>query len=377
MNSKQCVYLLGLFMTACGGGDPSSASSLEPAKGDQGAAKAKLAAIPTPQEIIARTVGAGARLSSVASAPAARPSIATAAKLTAPISEYVRFPGGKLLHQSCVHALPNGARVTDNGDVVGTNGDVIQHVAPCQYEPILEPHAPTGAHQPDANGNIEYLYGLPDSASWFDGVVTQVTVPPSPSGFLDDQLFLWSGLVADGTANLVIQPVLQYGLPAAACSTGWSNWEMEDYFIDVNNNGFCWEQTAVNPGDTITEYTLAISCPDNSGVNCNWLVAYVYNNTTYYGVTPTVPAKPNDAIFQSLEGYQLGTCNALPSNSGLGFLSEWYQPVPSWNSYDQSTQISVGSYGPIIQNGTNDPTNCAYGVQAAGIGPALLGELEY
>lgn len=377
MGSKQCVCALGLFMMACGGGDPSSPSSLEPAKGDQGEAKTKLAAIPTPQEIIARTVGADARFPNTASASGPRPSIATAAKLTAPVSEYVPFPGGKLLHQSCVHALPNGARVTDDGDVIGTNGDVIQHIAPCQYDPILQTHAPTGTHQPDANGNIESLNAFPSSAPWFDGVVTQVTVPPSPSGFLDDQLFLWSGLESAGTANLVIQPVLQYGLPAMACSTGWSNWEMEDYYIDVNNNGFCWEQTAVNPGDTITEYTLAISCPDNSGVNCNWLVAYVYNSLTYYGITPTVPAKPNYAIFQSLEGYQLGSCNALPGNGGLGFLSEWYQPVPSWNSYDQSTQVSVGSYGPVIQSGTNDPTNCGYGVAASGLGAAILGELKY
>ncbi len=392
MGSMRCVSIVGVgFVVVACGGDPSSAGSFDDTRGANSApaAASQGTAIRSPAEILAKGVtgldedlvpaaAGAAKLSAVSSV---KPSVAHTAKLTAPLSEYVAFPGGRLLHQSCVHSMPNGAHVAENGDVVAARGDVIEHVEACQYDPILQGNTPTGPNRPQPNGNIEDVYGHPVSTPWFDGVASQVTVPPSPTKFQifgGNDVFLWSGLISQLTSNnIVIQPVLQWGQAGQNCSSGGQNWEMQVYYIDINNVGYCGSQQQVNPGDTITEYSLALSCPDNTGVNCNWLIAYVLNNTTYGNYTNQIPVKLDSAVFQSLEAYNLPDCGYFPNTSGTGFLSYWYQPSPSWNSYNQTTQISVLQFGPSVAAGTNVPTNCPYGVQVGGIATALLGDLSY
>ena len=384
MNSMKCTFVLvfGIFVLGCGSGDGSSTGLPAPPKEVAASASARRAAFLSPAEIIARTVGTAWDQSPEALAKTAQPLVAPVGKLKGPIDEYEEVPGGRLLHQSCIHALPNGARVADDGDVFAATGEKIEHVAPCQYEPILkaaEAAAPAAGAQHVAsrgNGNIEWIGGVPASSSWFDGVVSEVTVPSTPTN-LNESLFFWSGLDNFSVNNQVLQPILSFGFSPQTCSSGGDQWEIEDYYVDDNGNAYCWEQQMVHPGDTITEYTLALSCPDNTGANCSWLIAYAYNSTTYYAVPPSVQGVLNQAVFQSLEGYDLGTCSSgFPANSGLGFLSGWYQPVPSWNSYNQDTQIYVNSGGPTVASGTGDP-NCAYGLAASGIADALLGELEY
>src|SRR5580692_9551873 len=52
--------------------------------------------------------------------------------LDSPPPEYVRVPGG-FVHPSCVHEVPNGARIEETGDVFDASGNLVTHIGKCNH----------------------------------------------------------------------------------------------------------------------------------------------------------------------------------------------------------------------------------------------------
>jgi hypothetical protein len=334
---------------------------------------------------IAIVVCTGAWVSSASGGPPPS-SLAETAGASPVDADYVSFPGGRRIHKSCVHSMPDGSRIEANGDVVldTPTRQTVEHVEPCRHAPLFKGDRQDSAdpsptsHMPIGNGNIELVYAHPTSSTWFDALASQVVVPPPANNFFgESEVFLWSGLVSRNSNNLVIQPVLQWGVAASGCSAGGNRFEMQVYYIDVNGNGYCGSAQTVSPGETITEYVVAEAPCDNSGVNCNWLIAYVRNNVTYGNTTGPVPVKLDTAIFQSLEAYNIPDCSFFPSAKSTGFITDWYEPAPNWNSYNQTSTISIGVQQPTFDQGINVTTQCPYGVSGTTIGAQFLGFLSY
>jgi hypothetical protein len=293
-------------------------------------------------------------------------------------ADYVPFPHGKRIHKSCIHHLEPGAKIQGNGDIVvdGPQGRTVEHVPPCPYKPI----SPEG-HALQANGNIEYEYAHPANSSfnWFNELEVGFNVPQPPSriAIFQEQLALWSGLMSRANANIVLQPVLGYGIAAQGCGgPTWTDYQMLNYYIDQNGTAYCGSQTAVSPGQRIwSAVVLDTSQPcDNSGNNCSWGIGYSVDNGNTWIVNEAfdVPTYMDTALFASLEAYNVNDCGNFPSDNSMLFVPAVSVPGPQWNNFTwtgASNLTIIDQVPPPLPPGI--PSNCGYGIGFTPLGPVL------
>jgi hypothetical protein len=184
-------------------------------------------------------------------------------------SHWIKVPGG-LYHPDCVHEVPNGARVEENGDVT-VAGSVVAHYDTCPHTPIR-----TGRH---AEGLEPAPIGTPcngvgcgwveDAQMWptlpvgqnISVVQSRWTVPPLPSES-GAYVYLWNG-IGTQSYSWIMQPVLQYGAATATApdpdvytsgevygSLGGNYWFIASWLVG-NTDTYHSTGYRVSPGDTI------------------------------------------------------------------------------------------------------------------------------
>jgi hypothetical protein len=308
--------------------------------------------------------------------------------------------------------VPDGARIETNGDIVvnGPNRPVVEHVEPCQHDPVFvdagtpSDNRPRNAQAPSScpadpnNGNFEFVAANPNNnstAGWFNAVEAQWGVPQAPSNFQlfgGMETFLWTGLDSRSSCTLVLQPVLQFGAAASMCSAGGQFWELENYYIDINGNGYCQQVAQINPGDTITgivEVDSSQPC-ETFGFMCSWIIySSAKSGPSASFSVASLLVRLDTAIYASAEAYHIKDCSYYPAGGGAIFAAEPFQPVR-----DSSGNIQVFQFGanPNIDLSPSQapppqgtlplapglPSNCTYGIQLLGANsPALLFALKY
>jgi hypothetical protein len=248
--------------------------------------------------------------------------------LEADPSDLVRTPSGGV-HRSCVHEVPNGATVAEDGTVT-KEGRIIAKYDQCRYKP-------GGGPAPAINGWVEndkattrtntYGYNWPNdtAATWI--------VPPAPSsGDVGQTVYLFNSLQPTDVSS-ILQPVLQYG----STNGGGAYYTMANW-CGIGNN--FWHDTLhqVSPGDTIKGEMAAQSDSCDASGHCFWTVTYAVNNYAYY---TTFSCNFSSKIFRRvdravLEVYGLTACGQFPNTGGTLFGSVFVaQPGPdpngTWN----------------------------------------------
>jgi hypothetical protein len=161
---------------------------------------------------------------------------------------WLQVPGA-LASPNCVHQIPTGARVSDDGQTgsdVTLNGQLIAHYDACPEtsiptrHPVQDPGTGNGwveASQWDVSlkslDDIDYLYG-----TW--------TVPSIPETY-GALIYLFNGIEPSG-GGWIIQPVLQYGDNG---QFGGDYWVLASWLVHSNTDYFVSSPIGVNPGDTI------------------------------------------------------------------------------------------------------------------------------
>jgi len=243
--------------------------------------------------------------------------VANAAPHNGVPEDYVRVPGGKLFHKSCVHHVPNGShlRVDKNKNTFVTlaSGEVI--VRPRCLYPVIKPGP---LHGPAWKAWAEYNNTAPVTK-----LTTAWTVPPSPASYTGQILYYWNGIEpAQNTA--VLQPVLQFGATPAGGGQYWgiASWYVDDSTAQYSDVQQCTINTVV--GDMTV---------DSSGV---WTVTGVCSPQK-----ATLTYTPPDADYTwaypcVLEAYDVDDCvGQYPSSNQLGFnnIKLWVggkQMTPMW-----------------------------------------------
>jgi hypothetical protein len=242
---------------------------------------------------------------------------------------YVRVPGGRRYHQSCVVEVPSGSRIARNE--VFLNGRRIGKLPTCKY-PVKHPKMKPGTNglaPPipevykawDLSANDLNGYGF----DWYNGMRSTWAVPARPES-LGQTLFYWNGFTAGYFGGEVIQPVLQYGIGR---NGGGPYWRLQAWWIEsdlpVFSGAVCFpDDHEIVAGELDTEPG---SCLGNG--QCEWNVVARTDRCEAKLIIQTVN-RMEVAWKGVVEAWNVNTCTAYPDDTGVSFWENYLtEPGPS------------------------------------------------
>jgi hypothetical protein len=259
---------------------------------------------------------------------------------------WVQVPGA-LIRPDCVHEIPKGAQVEENGDIT-LAGSIVAHYDPCPEAPIstrpVHGVAPLYTDAPGTgNGWIEAVLeevslSKGDNIDKIEGTWT-VPSDPSTNGGL---VYMFNALEPT-SENLIIQPVLQYGATSAGGDIGGNYWVIASWM--VGSNALHSPGERVNPGDTIqgTVYITSVS-----GGKLNWEIAAKDTTSGAWsdqGVW-TSGYTWNFAFSGVLEAYNITSCNDLPASHSDEFKGNTVD-----HGYPSFKSVTPGWFGETFSYG--------------------------
>lgn len=260
--------------------------------------------------------------------------------LAAQQAGYVATPAG-WYHPSCVHEIPDGARVSRGSSVTRRDGSSYQ-LPKCLYRAFrTRPH---GARQnalplPVNNGWIEYAHASLGSGNWFKWLSAFWTVPATPAGsYSSSQVFYtFPGLESD---TFIIQPVLSYSA---------SGWQMASWHCDDGDNCIHSSFTTAGAGDAIYGKVVASDCANG---RCTWWI----HTMDLTRETETILSVEDTADYRwvtggALEVYGLSSCNQY-AGSGVLFSNIYL--------VDRYDNIVFPTWTHVVQSGTSP--DCGWSV---------------
>ncbi len=253
-------------------------------------------------------------------------------------SGWVHVPGA-LVDPHCVHGVPDGATVKQNGDIL-LNSAVIAHYGPCPNAAILS--RPHPGSNPATAGDLPS--SGPATSGWVEAMQAHIggdqfayltdefTVPAKPVTQNDGQLIFIFPALEPETQNAIWQPVLQWGATTAGGNIGnWSSWTYAAW-IQATNGQFYHSTNpiTVQVGDVLSGQigVIDFAAPSTE----LWLIEGYDTNNTGLG-TPFVFAESVGLSWTWAYGAVLeaqnikNTCNDFPGGTSGDNL--WTVPTTS------------------------------------------------
>jgi hypothetical protein len=276
-------------------------------------------------------------------------------------ADFLETPGGRV-HRSCIHEVPDGARVDVSGGVTLRSGETLRF-ASCRFavRDARRAHALADATQPKesasflTNGWFEYDAGFSPTNAWGFNWVNRLDafwrVPPAPQQFSNQIVYLFPG-IEPASGFSIIQPVLQWGVTPAG---GGNFWGMAAWYVANDGTVLHSPLLRVSVGDTMEGHLVARDC--TTGGACTWDLMAQDG-----GIASLMTVSVNEAYrwVQKgvLEAYRISNCNKLPVELDTGttfFGVHVYQPGPSTTNFNEITSS-------IAWGGTTLGEGCSYGV---------------
>jgi len=261
--------------------------------------------------------------------------------------DYVRVPGGKLFHKTCVHHVPAGATARSdhkkNTIITFAAGKTVRH-PPCPY-PVINPGP---LHGPAWKAWAEFNNTAPVT-----NLTTVWGIPPAPQSYTGQILYYWNG-VEPSKNTAVLQPVLQFGETPAG---GGSYWALASWYVS----------------DVTAQYSDVVQCTSstvvgNMGIDSSsgaWLVTGVCGSQKA-SLTYTPPDTDYTWAYPCvLEAYDVTDCNGqYPTSNQLVFNNiqlsvQGKQVQPEWapqtknNQCNEHTVVSSATQVTLFWNTQN------------------------
>ncbi len=228
---------------------------------------------------------------------------------------YVLTPFGYQA-SACVHGVPSGSLVLENGTVLTGDGSRISF-QPCPYPRTISSPGPLN-HNSNWVEEAYWLYTAKPITDFYG----KWNVPHAPTSNDGQTTFLWTGLECCNAPNTggqsLLQPVLQWG-PAA--NGGGSYWIMDSWYVTASGAAFystpfisaSWTDNLV--GD-INRGTCNVGC-----TAYRWSVSSE-NLVTLQSTTLQVTLSTTQtSVYANLETYNWLRCNDYPSSGSTNFYS--------------------------------------------------------
>lgn len=284
--------------------------------------------------------------------PAGEPSLA----LAAPRGDYMPTPAG-WYHRSCVHEVPDSARLRKGGLVIRRDGSSYR-IPKCAYPSFrsrpnrvrpgfVEPSPPVN------NGWIEYAHSALPEGNWYRWLSASWAVPATPAGsYSGGQVYYtFPGLESDSFIN---QPVLEYN------RTGW--W-MASWHCDDGDNCTHSAYKRVYPGDAMYGKVVASDCANGL---CAW---WIHTFDVTRGTQTVFSVQDTEdywwATGGALEVYGLTSCSQY-GGSGVSYSSV--------TLLDRNDNVLSPTWTYSIQSGTYP--NCGWDVTSTSSSVSLFYNLQ-
>jgi hypothetical protein len=227
-------------------------------------------------------------------------------------SGYVHVPGGRLVHESCVHTVGAGESVDMDGNIRSADGTV-RVVPPCRHARATETAATT-----ESTSGLNPLHpNVQESENWTAGsdvglLTANLTVPPSPV-MDNDYVGFYIDLEHDS---------LGHGLIAQLMYIGQDQWALEtDYIVSGSPYPQYYSSspiTGVGSGDSLFLAIQGLSGAGNCQSNgaCKWVMTA---EDRTQGETTSISAFL-DVPFRwvwggAMDASNITNCNQLPSST--------------------------------------------------------------
>lgn len=272
---------------------------------------------------------------------------------------YMLVPGGKYLHKSCVHALPEKATLSSNGNssVIELADGSEQTVPSCGYAPVNAKNASRAATKgtvaPIPNnhdGWFEFSEATAPSNSgqaWFREIRADWDVPPDPveDDFGSPVIFLFDSLQSN---SWIIQPVLQWGDNG---SFGGYYWTFASWFVDSSGDAWYSPPMTTQANNTIFGDVWSDTC--STAGRCNWhILAYDLDNLSQSTEADVdrnfIRETFNRADQGVLEGYDLDLCVGYPYATAAGFYNVTAWQPTAGNPNDQYEMYNSATWSASV-----------------------------
>ena len=275
-------------------------------------------------------------------------------------------------HRSCVHEVPNGARV-GRDRVVTRNDGTSYHVPECMYpgrrSKTGQRIAEDRTTPPINNGWMEWAQYSLSGDSRFRGLSARWDTPSAPAGsYSTGQVYYtFPGLVSTTGHPYIIQPVLQYGNNGAF---GGSYWVAASWHCDDGSDCSYSTPISVSAQDDMLGTVTASDCQSGE---CSWTIITrdLTRETQSTFVVTDVDQYPV-AIGGAVEVYGLSACSQYPStgvfysalslsdHNGQGVTPSWSTTVAANPSPECSFSVSATTYTvDLYHNPPPPPTDWA------------------
>jgi hypothetical protein len=262
--------------------------------------------------------------------------------------DWVHVPG-ELIRPDCIHEIPKGARVENNGDIT-VAGEVVAHYDRCPDAPI-KTHVSSGPRPAFADsipgaGTSFADYVQADvslkSGDNISNISSYWTVPQNPTenGGL---FFLWNG-IEPPSEGVVLQSVLQWGVAGTTSEEGpfgGNYWVIAGWLAHgPTGNAYHSPGERVNPGDIIHGET-SITSTTSSQINWKVDIKDITSGVWSYLDAWSTGDQWTVAFAGALETGNITSCTQLP----MTFYDLFYDNVvqhdyptnkavtPSWEGY--------------------------------------------
>ncbi len=252
-------------------------------------------------------------------------------------SDLVATPGG-FRPRSMVHQVQPGEALQVTQDRVmlrNLETDNVQEVALTS-----EPFEPLAL----GSGWITYAYWNNDTGtpvSWF---TTTWQVPPAPATQDNQLIYLFNGLVNNGSNYGILQPVLQWGVSPAG---GGPFWSIASWYVLSTGPAFHTTPIPVNPGDVL------VGVMQLTG-EANGMFSYT---SEFQGIAgTTLPVQSIAQLvwcYQTLEAYTIDQCSDYPNTeftalTAIGIATAGTAPTLNWTP---ATRVSdCGQHTVVVSN---------------------------
>jgi len=265
-------------------------------------------------------------------APAQADDLSTSASAVVPIpppsyavasasGDWVSTPAG-LAYKSCVHQVPDGAAVSQGGDV-SVNSVVVDTISACPYSGFVT--------VPEAASSDQTMAGIPDPEAanppvpladgwWLDSWWTsskevvklsaQWKVPANPAS--DGAALFFFPSVETSNSPAIVQPVLQWGNTGAG---GGNYWGIANWYVPNSGSAITSSLHSTAAGRTITG-----TMTRSSGTASYWDISFTQSTGDGASLyTDTGRTSWKEVQGGVLEVYYASSCSRLPNASSVTF----------------------------------------------------------
>lgn len=213
-------------------------------------------------------------------------------------------------HKSCVHEIPNGARVSASGLVKRRDGTTFQIPACSHPGPLNRANfgRSNSATFPTNNGWMEYAYYQLTSGNSFHQLNAGWRVPPAPTGSYGgtDLYYSFPGLE---NGSYIIQPVIQYGYNG---DYGGSYWTAASWRCNDGSDCLHGTPILIGAGDSVAGSVTASACASGT---CTWTISTIdVTRGTHSDWTVSDGDNYYWATGGAVEVYGLTSCSQYPNN---------------------------------------------------------------